>query len=91
MLGDLADLPTTVNQVTADGWVPVYGHISTRQELDDYEWAWTGSLVSWALDHPAHPDSSVALAAASTHRSEWLRVYRDNLGFVCLVLRRIAP
>ena len=89
MLGDLADLSTTVSQVAADGWAPVHGHISTRQELDDYEWAWTGSLASWALDHPADPGSSPALAAASTHRSEWLRVYRDNLGFVCLVLRRI--
>jgi len=49
----------------------------------------TGSLALWALDHSADPASSLALAAASTHRSEWLRAYRDNLGFVCLVLRRI--
>jgi SAM-dependent methyltransferase len=87
MLGNLTDLPTTVDRVIADGWTPVYGHISTRQELDDYEWAWAGSLASWALDHPADPDSSQALAAATTHRDEWLRVYRDALGFVCLILR----
>lgn len=87
MLGDLADLPTTMDCVIADGWTPVYGHISTRRELDDYEWAWTGSLASWALDHPADPDSSQALAAATTHRDEWLRVYREALGFVCLILR----
>ncbi|WP_309059764.1 class I SAM-dependent methyltransferase [Streptomyces sp.] len=87
MLGDLSDLPTTVDRVVADGWTPVHGHISTRRELDAYEWAWTGSLASWALDHPDDPGSSRALAAATTHRGEWLRVYREAFGFVCLVLR----
>jgi SAM-dependent methyltransferase len=87
MLGDLAELPTTIDRVAGDGWTPVYGHISTRQELDAYEWAWSGSLAAWALDHPDDPDSSQALAAATTHRDEWLRGYRDAFGFVCLVLR----
>lgn len=87
MLGDLTDLPTTMDRVIADGWTPVDGHISTRRELDAYEWAWAGSLASWALDHPDDPDSSQALAAATTHRSEWLHVYRGAFGFVCLVLR----
>ncbi|MFE0805332.1 SAM-dependent methyltransferase [Streptomyces sp. NPDC058812] len=87
MLGDLTDLPTTLEQVVADGWTPVGGHVSTRRELDDYEWSWTGSLASWALDHPTDPDSAQALEAATTHRDGWLRVYRDALGFLCLVLR----
>jgi SAM-dependent methyltransferase len=90
MLGDFADLATTMDLVIADGWTPVGGHVSTRQELDDYEWAWTGSLASWALDHPEHPDRDQALEAAATHRAEWLRVYRDSWGFVGLVLRRTA-
>ncbi|MFI2765478.1 SAM-dependent methyltransferase [Streptomyces echinatus] len=88
MLGEFADLPTTMDRVVANGWTPVYGHISTRQELDDYEWAWTGALASWALDHPHDPHSSQALAAATAHRDEWLRIYRDAFGFLCLVLRR---
>ncbi|MGW0334453.1 SAM-dependent methyltransferase [Streptomyces sp. NPDC003011] len=87
MLGDFTDLPTTLDRVVEDGWAPVQGHVSTRQELDDYEWAWTGTLTSWALDHPDHPDSAQALEAAALHRDQWLRVYRDLLGFVCLVLR----
>ncbi|MBX7551976.1 SAM-dependent methyltransferase [Streptomyces sp. NPDC088560] len=90
MLGEFADLPTTVDRVVADGWTPVYGHVSTRQELDDYEWSWTGSLSSWALDHPDDPDAEEALEAAAVHREEWLRVYRDVFGFACLVLRRTA-
>ncbi|MFI8191300.1 SAM-dependent methyltransferase [Streptomyces sp. NPDC085946] len=87
LLGELADLPATVDRVTGDGWVPVHGHVSTRRELDAYEWAWTGSLASWALDHPDDPDHARALATAEAHRTEWLRGYRDSFGFVCLVLR----
>jgi cyclopropane fatty-acyl-phospholipid synthase-like methyltransferase len=88
MLGDSADLATTLDRVVADGWTPVSGHVSTRQELDDYEWAWTGSLAAWALDHPDDPDRAQVLEAATAHRSEWLREYRDSWGFVSLVLRR---
>jgi SAM-dependent methyltransferase len=90
MLGDFTDLATTLDRVTADGWTPVHGHVSTRQELDDYEWACWGSLASWALDHPADPDSSQVLETATTRRAEWLRVYRDTWGFVSLVLRRTS-
>lgn len=88
VLGDYRDLTSTVDRVRATGWTPVYAHASTRHELDDYEWRWTGSLSRWALDHPGHPDSEAALAAADTHREEWLHGYRDSFGFLCLVLRR---
>ncbi|MGW5097536.1 SAM-dependent methyltransferase [Streptomyces nodosus] len=91
MLGEFTDLPTTLERVVADGWTPVQGHISTRRELDDYEWSWTGSLASWALEHPTDPDSGQALETATAHREQWLRVYRDVLGFVCLVLRPSPP
>jgi SAM-dependent methyltransferase len=88
MLGDFTDLATTVDRVVSHGWTPVDGHVSTRRELDDYEWACWGSLASWALDHPSDPNSSHVLTTAATRRSEWLRVYRDTWGFVCLVLRQ---
>jgi SAM-dependent methyltransferase len=90
MLGEYEDLATTLDRVVAHGWTPVFGHISTRQELDDYEWCWTGSLATWALDHPDDPDSAEVLALASTHRSQWLHGYRESFGFVTLVLRRTS-
>ncbi|MFD8984161.1 SAM-dependent methyltransferase [Streptomyces sp. NPDC059564] len=90
MLGDYSDLATTLDLVVADGWTPVHGHVSTRRELDDYEWTCWGSLASWALDHPDHPDSSQALETATNRRTEWLHVYRDMWGFVSLVLRRTS-
>ncbi|GAB3567347.1 class I SAM-dependent methyltransferase [Amycolatopsis endophytica] len=80
MLGDFADLATTVDALTTDGWIPLYGHLSTRQELDDYEWSWTGSLAAQALDQPD------VLAVATEHRNGWLRGYRDCFGFLTLTL-----
>ncbi|MGW2652294.1 SAM-dependent methyltransferase [Streptomyces sp. NPDC001478] len=90
MLGEAADLATTLDLVAADGWTPVHGHISGRGERDAYEWACWGSLSAWALDHPGHPDSAEILELAARRRTEWLRVYRDSWGFVTLVLRRTA-
>ncbi|MEV6162713.1 class I SAM-dependent methyltransferase [Streptomyces sp. NPDC052052] len=90
MLGDFTDLATTVERVAADGWTPVHGHVSTRRELDDYEWSCWGSLASWALDHPDDPAAAEVLGTAAIRRTEWLRVYREVWGFVSLVLRRTA-
>ncbi|GAA3813121.1 class I SAM-dependent methyltransferase [Amycolatopsis tucumanensis] len=83
-LGDLADLPTTVDTITADGWVPLYGHLSTRHELDDYEWNWTGSLAARSLGQPD------LLAIAAAHRDGWLRGYRDCFGFATLLLAPVS-
>ncbi|GAA4612375.1 class I SAM-dependent methyltransferase [Actinoallomurus liliacearum] len=82
------DLATTVDRITDRGWVPIYGHVSTRQEWDDYEWSWTGTLSRWALEHPEHPDSDQALRAAAEHRTDWLHGYRGTFGFLTLCLRR---
>ncbi|MEV7414756.1 class I SAM-dependent methyltransferase [Streptomyces sp. NPDC089919] len=88
IFGELDDLATTVDRVVAAGWTPVEGHVSSRRELDAYEWACWGSLASWALDHPADPDAPEVLATATARRTEWLHHYRDSWGFVTLVLRR---
>ncbi|WP_439658095.1 SAM-dependent methyltransferase [Lentzea sp. HUAS TT2] len=86
-----ADLPTTVAQVVADGWTPVYGYVSTLAEWDEYEWCWTGTLAQWALDNPGHPDHDLALQMSADHRTNWLGGYRGYLGFVVLLLRRTRP
>ncbi|WP_328701338.1 SAM-dependent methyltransferase [Amycolatopsis pittospori] len=83
-----ADLATTIAAITDHGWTPVYGHVSTLEEWDEYEWCWTGSLARWALDNPDHPDHEQALRASNAHREGWLNGYRGVLGFVVLLLRR---
>lgn len=85
---DFAPLAVTVDRVTEAGWTPVFGHVSTLEEWDDYEWSWTGSLSRWALDHPDDPDAADAFTAAAEHRAGWLHGYRGTLGFTTLLLRR---
>ncbi|HEX6499888.1 MAG TPA: class I SAM-dependent methyltransferase [Micromonosporaceae bacterium] len=84
---DLRDLAGTVAELGATGCVPVYGHVSDADEWDEYEWSWSGTLASWALDNPTDPDASDALAAATTHLEGWLGGYRGVLGFVTVLLR----
>lgn len=88
VLGDFGDLAAVVDSVAAEGWTPVHGHISTRRELDAYEWACWGGLAAWALDHRGDARSAEVLETADTRRTEWLHTYRDSFGFVSLVLRR---
>jgi hypothetical protein len=87
---EFSDLPATVERAERAGWTPVYGHVSTDDEWDDYEWSWTGSLTRWALEHPEQEGREGARRAAAEHRTEWLRGYRGILGFVCLLLARTA-
>ncbi len=84
---DFPDLPGLVDITRERGFEPGYGHVSTLQEWDDYEWSWTGSLTTWALQQAQDPASrEQALVAARTHREAWLRGYRHQLGFTTLVL-----
>ncbi|MEV0155524.1 class I SAM-dependent methyltransferase [Micromonospora sp. NPDC050686] len=85
---DYTDLAGLVDVAEQAGWTPVYAHVSDAAEWDNYEWSWVGSLTEWALDNPGHPDAADALAVAREHRDQWLRGYRDVLGFATLVLRR---
>jgi SAM-dependent methyltransferase len=84
--GELPDLSGLVETARAAGWEPGYGHISSAEEWDDYEWSWTGSLTAWALTEAGETDRASALQIACTHREEWLAGYRGQLGFVTVVL-----
>ena len=88
---DLPDLAALVRRVVDAGFEVVAGHVSTLEEWDDYEWSWTGSLARWALGQAAaSPDRAEALAAARSHRDAWLHGYRQELGFVTLVLSDVS-
>lgn len=85
-LDDYQDLTATMDDVIADGWLPLQGHVSTLQEWDNYHWSWTGSLAQWAVDHPDHADTLEVLDTAAAFRQVWLRGFREILGFVTLLL-----
>lgn len=90
-LADYEDLSGTVDAVTAAGWVPLQGHVSSLQEWDAYEWSWTGSLTRWAMDHPHDPDCGEVFQTAAAHRRAWLEGHRGALGFVTLLLAPMPP
>jgi SAM-dependent methyltransferase len=85
---DRTDLAGLVDAAEELGWTPVYAHVSGAAEWDDYEWSWIGSLTEWAIDNPGHPDAVEVDRLAREHRNQWLRGYRNVLGFATLVLRR---
>lgn len=46
---DFPDLAGLVDRVHAHEFEVLDGHVSTLEEWDDYEWAWTGALTQWLL------------------------------------------
>ncbi len=84
--GELPDLPGLVEAAREAGYEPGFGHVSSPEEWDDYEWSWTGALTEWALAEAGPEDRASALAMAGTHREEWLAGYRGQLGFLTVVL-----
>lgn len=83
---DFSDLADVVHLAEEHGWAVTYGHTSTVEEWDEYEWSWTGSLTEWSLTAADRADREQAREAADAHRRGWLRGYRGELGFVTLVL-----
>jgi cyclopropane fatty-acyl-phospholipid synthase-like methyltransferase len=85
---DYPDLAGFLERVADHDYEVGYGHISTLEEWDDYEWSWTGSLTEWALaENTREADRLYALEVARSHRSGWLVGYRRQLGFLTVVLR----
>lgn len=88
---EFPDLAGLVERVRQHGYEPSFGHVSTVEEWDDYEWSWTGSLIQWALSEaPTERAREEALSAAREHRDAWVHGYRRQLGFATLVLHDVA-
>ena len=84
---EFPDLAGLVDRACQHGFEVLDGHVSTLEEWDDYEWAWTGALVRWGTQQPKGAEErATALQAARRHREAWLHGYRRYLGFATLVL-----
>ena len=57
-------LPELVEIAAAAGFEPGWGHVSSAEEWDDYEWSWTGALAEWALTEARGPEAAEALETA---------------------------
>ena len=84
---ELTDLPALVTTMGVAGFEPGWGHVSSAEEWDDYEWSWTGALAAWALTEGVGAAAAEALELARSHRRAWLGGYRNRLGFLTVVLR----
>lgn len=84
---ELTDLPSLVAVVGEAGFEPGWGHVSSTEEWDDYEWSWTGALAAWSLTEGVGAEAAEALELARSHRRAWLGGYRNRLGFLTVVLR----
>jgi SAM-dependent methyltransferase len=87
---ELTDLAGLVEVVGAAGFEPGWGHVSSAEEWDDYEWSWTGALAGWALTEATGQEAAEALELARSHRRAWLAGYRGRLGFLTVVLRDVG-
>jgi len=84
---ELDDLPGLVESAVRAGFEPGWGHVSSADEWDDYEWSWTGALAERAVTGACGADAAEALEVARQHRRGWLGGYRGRLGFLTVVLR----
>lgn len=88
---DFPDVAGFVAAAREQEFEPSYGHVSTLDEWDEYEWSWTGSLTQWALaEAPTSAERQEALRVAGEHRTAWLDGYRGVLGFATVVLHDVA-
>lgn len=88
--GELPGIAALAEHVEEAGFEPGYGHLSTAEEWDHYEWCWTGALTEWALTEAGDEDRGPALELAREHRSQFLDGYRGELGFATLVLHDVV-
>ena len=77
----------TVTQVLDAGWLPVFGHQSTEEEWDAFQWACVEALARWGLDEGC--THLPPLLNAYAYIGTWLHGYRYNMGFASFLLRPV--
>lgn len=85
---EFADLASTIALARDAGFFPIYAHVSSQPEWDDYEFSWAGSLFKYVNEFLEHPERAEIQEAAEKHLDGYLRGYRGVLGFVTLVLAK---
>ncbi len=87
---EMQDLAGLVELAIEAGFRPLAIHTANSDEWDAFESGYLADPEHWLLEHADSADAIEIRAAADKHRVEWLRGYRDVLGFAYLVLGRRA-
>lgn len=80
---DLADL---VEAAIAAGFRPLRIESANRDEWEAFESGFLADWEDWLLRYGNQPDADEMRTRADEHREQWLRGYRDVLGFAYLTL-----
>lgn len=78
---EFSDHASNVGAGSAEGLVPLYACVASRDDWDRYEGRWSGNLERHAAMHPEDPDRDALTTAARAGRERYLRWGRDTLGF----------
>jgi hypothetical protein len=85
---DLPDLAGLVDLAIAAGFRPLAVETATRDEWERFESGYLADWEEWLRVHGDDPRADEIRTRADMHRNEWLRGYRDVLGFAYLTLAR---
>lgn len=84
----LPDLTGLVDLALAAGLRPLFMQTASRDEWERFESGYLADWEEWLHRSGKHPDASEIRARADNHRNQWLRGYRNVLGFAYLTLGR---
>jgi len=70
------------------GLIPLHAVVASADEWDEYEWKYSRSIESYALEQPGDPDVRAMLERIRRWRDAYLRWGRDTLGFGMYLFHR---
>jgi SAM-dependent methyltransferase len=85
----LPDLAGLVDLALTAGFRPLFIQTANRDEWEQFESNYLADLERWLRRHHTQNDADASRARADKHRNEWLRGYRNTLGFAYLNLAAI--
>lgn len=84
----LPDLAGLVDLALTAGFRPLFVQTANRDEWEQFESGYLADLERWLHRHGDRREADAIRARADKHRNEWLRGYRQTLGFAYLNLGR---
>jgi SAM-dependent methyltransferase len=85
---ELSDHRGNVQAGIGAGLIPLHAFVASPDEWDEYEWKYSRSIESYALERPDDPDVPAMLERIRRWRDGYLRWGRDTLGFGVYLFRR---
>ena len=84
----LPDLAGLVDLALTAGFRPLFVQTANRDEWEQFESGYLADLERWLHRYGDRREADPIRARAGKHRNEWLRGYRQTLGFAYLHLGR---